>query len=346
MKILDPQHIARHAIRLGHVVTGSVAHLVACIALGVAGAASAQTWQPTKTVEIVVPAGPSGALDQAARMIKLILDERKLVGHPVLISNKPGGGGKIAFNTLAQREADAHVLSINTHGYLSNHIAGTLDVLPHRDFTAVAVLLDESIVVAVRADSAVKTAADLVAQLKARPESMPIGVATTVGNHIHIGIAKPLKAAGVDVGRLTVAAFRSSGDSMVALLGGHIDIAAATTPNAVTLYKAGKIRLLAVSSAERLGGALAEVPTWREAGVDSVFQSALGLLLPRGVSPAQIAWWEQTLRTLTATEEWRRHLEHNQSRAHFLGHAEAARFYESEYNAMRALVADMRLSKP
>lgn len=313
---------------------------------GAASAAAAQTWQPTKPVEIVVPAGPSGALDQAARMLKQILDERKLAGQTVLISNKSGGGGKIAFNTLAQREGDAHVLSINTHGYLSNHIAGSLDVLPHRDFTPIAVLLDESIVVAVRADSPVKSVRDLVAQLKALPESMPIGVATTVGNHIHIGIAKPLKAAGVDVSRLTVAAFRSSGDSMVALLGGHIDIAAATTPNAVTLYKAGKIRLLAVSSPERLGGALSEVPTWREAGVESVFQSALGLLLPRGVSPAQIAWWEQTLRSVTATEEWMRHLEHNQSRAHFLGNAEAARFYESEYNAMRALVADMKLTKP
>ncbi|MFN0162899.1 MAG: tripartite tricarboxylate transporter substrate binding protein [Burkholderiales bacterium] len=306
---------------------------------------TAQAWQPTRSIEIVVPAGPSGALDQAARILKQILDERKLTSQAVVISNRPGGGGKVAFNVLAQREGDAHVLSINTHGYLSNHITGLLDVLPHRDFTPIAVLLAESIVVAVRADSPVKNARDLADRLKARPESMPIGVATAVGNHIHIGIAKPLKAAGVDIGRLTVAAFRSSGDSMVALLGSHIDIAAASTPNVVTLYKAGKIRLLAVSSPERLGGALADVPTWREAGVDSVFQSAMGLLLPRGISPAQIAWWEQTLRSVTATEEWKRHLEHNQSRAHFLASAEAARFYESEYIAMRALVTDMGLAK-
>lgn len=312
----------------------------------VAGAAPARPWQPTRQVEIIVPAGPAGALDQAARVVKHLLGEKKLLAQPVIISNRPGGGGKIAFNVLAQREGDPHVLSINTHGYLSNHIAGTLDLLPHRDFTPVAVLLDESVVVAVRADSPVKTARDLVALLKRNPGSMPIGVATAVGNHIHVGIALPLKAAGVEVGKLTVVAFRSSGDSMVALLGGHIDIVAATTPNAMTLYRAGKIRLLAVSSAERLGGALTEVPTWRDAGVDAVFQSALGLLLPKGVGTAQVAYWEQTLRVLTETEEWKKHLEQNQSKAHFLGHADAARFYESEYAAMRAIVVDIGAAKP
>ncbi|MBL8379444.1 MAG: tripartite tricarboxylate transporter substrate binding protein [Burkholderiales bacterium] len=320
--------------------------LILAVLVAVAPAAYAQAWTPSKPVEFIVPAGPGGALDQAARLMKQVFDARGNLGQSFVVSNRPGGVGKPAFNALAQREGDPHLLAYTTHGYLSNFIGGTLDVLPHRDFTPVVLLLDESIVVAVRAgDERFKTAQDLVTHLRAKPDGASIAVAASVGNHIHVGIAKPLRAAGVDIGKLTVIAFRSSGDSLTALLGGHVDVVAATTPNVMTLHQAGKIRLIAVSSAARLGGGLSAVPTWREQGVDSVFHSSLGVLAAKGISRAQIAFWERAYRELSESEEWKRQVERNQSFPHFLGHEDTVRFYDEETRSMRTLLTAMGLAR-
>jgi putative tricarboxylic transport membrane protein len=314
-------------------------------ALLLAPAAHAQ-WVPTKPVEFIVAAGPGGALDQVARVTKQFFEEQKVLGDkPLIVVNRPGGAGKVAFDVLASRPGDPHVLSLNTHGYLASFIGGSLDVLPHRDFTSIAVLLDETVAVAVRADSALASGRDLVAALKGDPGSQRIAVATSVGNHIHVGVAKPLQAAGIDISRLTVVPFKSSADSIVALLGGHLEVVASTTPNIISQYQAGRIRLLALSSGERLGGALADVPTWKEQGVDSEFRSSLGIVAPKGLTREQIDFWESAFKRLTASEEWKKALARTQSQPHFLGAADAQKFYEAEYASMRPMIESMKLGK-
>jgi len=314
-------------------------------ALLMAPAALAQ-WLPTKPVEFVVAAGPGGALDQLARVAKQFFDGQKILGdRPFIVVNRPGGSGKVTFEVLAARPGDPQVLAFNTHGYLASFIGGTLDVLPHRDLTSIAVLLDETVAVAVRADSPMTSARDLVAALKKDPASQRIAVATSVGNHIHVGVAKPLRTAGIDISKLTVVPFKSSADSIVALLGGHLEVVASTTPNVISPYQAGRIRLLAVSSGERLGGVLADAPTWKEQGIDSVFHSSLGILAPRGITREQVAFWENAFKRLTESEEWRKALVRTQSQPHFLGAADALKFFEAEYASMRPMIEAMKLGK-
>jgi len=323
-------------------ISGALAVLVACAV----PASHASEWAPTKPVEFIVAAGPGGALDQVARVMKQFFEGSKILGDkPFVVVNRPGGGGKVAFNVLASKSADAHHLSLNTHGYLASYIGGSLDVLPHRDFTAIAVLLDETVAVAVRADSPLKTAGDLVAALKKDSASQRIAVATSIGNHIHVGVAKPLQAAGIDISKLTVVPFKSSADSIAALLGGHLEVVASTTPNVVSQYQSGRIRLLALSSAKRLGGVLADVPTWREQGVDSEFRSSLGVVGPKGLTKEQVAFWESAFKRLTASEEWKKALAHTQSQPNFLGAADAQKFYEAEYASMRPMIESMKLGK-
>jgi hypothetical protein len=105
---------------------------------------------------------------------------------------------------------------------------------------------------------------DLVAALKADPSKLRIAVAPALGQNTHMAIAKPLKAAGVAIDKLTIAPFRSSGESVTALLGGHVDVVSATAPVIVPHVQAGKLRILASASAQRGSGPLAEVKTWRE----------------------------------------------------------------------------------
>jgi putative tricarboxylic transport membrane protein len=95
----------------------------------------------------------------------------------------------------------------------------------------------------------------------------------------------------------------------------------------------------------RLGGVLADVPTWKEQGVDSVFQSSLGIVAAKGITPEQVAFWESAFKRLTESEEWKKALARTQSQPHFLGAADAQKFYEAEYANMRPMIESMKLGK-
>jgi putative tricarboxylic transport membrane protein len=325
-------------------------------ALGAVGAATlggwwslaqAAPWRPERNVEFVVPAGPGGALDQVGRAVKQYYDESGTgpAGKAFLVTNKPGANGKIAFDTLKQHSGDPHFLSVNTHGYIASYLTSNLDTLPHRDLVTIAVLQDEFLVLGVRADSPIKNVQGLLAEMRRDPASQRIGVATSIGNHIHVGTAKALKAGGVDITKLVVAPFKSSSDSIVALVGGHIELVASTTPNVIAMLQAGKIRLLAVRSDKRLGGTFAGVPTWRESGIDGSFSSALGIVAPKGITAEQIAYWEGLCRQMVRGAERTTLVERNQSRSNFIPHAEAAAYYEREYQGMRGIVSELGLLK-
>ena len=262
----------------------------------------------------------------------------------MIVTNRPGGAGMVAMGALQARPGDAHMLVTLTHSSINNKLVGEV-ALGYEDFTPLAILFDEFITVAVRADSPVRTGRDLAEALRRNPAALSVGVATSVGNHIHAAIAKPLKAAGVDIGRMTVVPFKSSAESMTNLLGGHLDVVSASAVNVISLMKTGKIRVIAVAAAERLGGDLAEVPTWREQGVDAVYSSSQGVLGARGLGAAQIAFWEGVLERVTSTPEWQAFLAKNHWKPRFLRHAEARRYLDAEAEVARSLLGDLGLLK-
>ncbi len=304
--------------------------------------AAAQEWQPTRKIEFVVPSGPGAALDKAARELVRQLEGMKLVDQSIVVSNKSGGSGAIAIQTLLGHPADGHWLATFTTGMVNARAIGTV-AASYEELTPIAVLLEEAVVVAVRADSPIKNAGDLVSRLKASPDSLSIGVATAIGNHIHAGVAKPLKVGGVDIARLRIIPYKSSADSMTALLGGHLDAVAATTPNVIALMKAGKIRVLAVAAPERLQGELASVRTWTEQGIPASFSSVQGVLGPKGMSPEQVRFWENAFRKISENKEWKDFLARQNWRLVFMGSAEMARYLESEYVATKSLISDLKL---
>lgn len=99
----------------------------------------------------------------------------------------------------------------------------------------------------------------------------------------------------------------------------------------------------AVVATWRWSGVFTGIPTWRESGVDSVFSSSLGIVAPKGITADQIAYWENLIRQMTQSEEWKNLMERNQSRSNFLGHADATRFYDQEYQSMRTTVMELGL---
>ena len=204
-------------------------------------------------------------------------------------------------------------------------------------------MVEETQLVAVRADSNVKSVADLVSTLRKDVTALKIGVAPALGSGTHLSIAKPLKVAGVDIKNLTIAPFKASSETMGALLGGHIDVISATAPVIMPQVAAGKVRVLASASPTRGTGPLAQVPTWREQGVAADFVTYNGILLAPNMSNAQIAFWEDALRKVSQHPAWIALVEKNGGRPVFRDHTESLKYMVSEQKSINELVQEMGL---
>ncbi len=304
----------------------------------------AQSWTPQKNVEIVVGSAPGGSNDKTARTVDRILVGNKLISTPLTVVNKPGGGSSIAFTYVSQRPGDAHILLIGTTALLSNHITGR-SKLRHTDFTPIASLFNDYVVFAVNADSSIKTGKDLIDRLKKDPQSVSIGFATALGSHNHIAAGLLMKAIGGNVRNLKVVAFKGSSEAITTLLGGHIDLVTTAAGNASGHVAAGRMRVVGVAAPVRFGGALADIPTWKEQGVDLVFGGWRAIMAPKGLTPAQIAYWEGTLRKATETTDWKVGLEKNYWSNDFVTSEQFGKDLDKDYTTMKAVLVELGLAK-
>lgn len=301
---------------------------------------AANTWAPSGQLEFIVPGGPGAALDFAARKLTELLAKEGLTGNFV-VSNKVGAHAIQALDSV-QRQPGAQTLITLSSSYMNSQAQGALPA--HlRTLTPLATLFREFTTVVVRADSPVRNAQDLIAQLRKDPGALSIGIANTLGNHIHLGVAEPLKLGGVDITRLRIVPYKSSAESMTALIGGHLDVVAATTPNLVQFLQAGRVRVIAVPSDERLGGVFVSSPTWKEQGIDYASQSVQGVMTAAGATPAQKAFWENALRRVTQTREWQDFVAHNQWKSHFLGADATAELVRTQVHQTHALLNELGL---
>ena len=311
--------------------------------LGAAFPAAAQ-WKPEKPVEIVAPSGPGGTTDRTARVVARILTTYKLVGVPVNVVNKPGGSGNIGLAYVNQHPGDGHYIIIATTASISNHIMGLIPY-NHGDFTALAMLFDEYLGVSVKTESPLKSGADLVARLKGNAEAVSFGISTSIGGANHTALMVCLRAAGIDIKRLKTAVFAGGGASTAALLGGHVDAINTAPGNMVEHFKAGKLRTLAVSSPRRLGGVFAVVPTWREQGVPADSSSWRGLMGPKGMTPAQVAYWDKAFAGMVKTEEWKKDLGENFWDEGYADAKGARKRLDEEYAEYKAILTELGAAK-
>lgn len=307
-------------------------------------AAWAQSWKPAQNVEIIAPAGPGSALDQTARALQRTLQEQRLLDAPVTVVNKPGGGQAIGFTYLSQQRGDGHHVSIGTISLLTNRIIG-LHPLNFSDVTPISNLVAEYVVFAVRTESPLKSGQDLATRLRTDPTSTSLSFSGSLGNHNHMAIGLVAKAAGVDPKKLKTVVYNSGGELGAALLGGHVDVAVGGSSVFMAHVQAGRMRLLAVTSPKRLSGELSGVPTWSELGLPTSFATFRGIVGPKDMSPAPLAFWERTLKQASETDDWRNFLKTNDAESFFLGSAEYRKFLQTENERIRTILTDLGLAK-
>ena len=316
---------------------------LSALAPAAAFAAAAPAWKPDKAIELIAINAPGGGSDRILRIMAKIMTEAKLADVPINIVNKPGGGGSVAFAYANQHAGNGHYLVMANKSLLTNNLVGLGP--SYTEFTAVAKMFNEYIAVTVRPDSPLKSGRELIDRLKKDAGSLSLGVATSFGNLNHQGVAAAFKDAGIDARKVRTAIFPSGGAATTALFGGHVDVAPITLAFAASLLRNNQVRILALSAPARLPGVLAEVPTWREQGYDVTVTNWRGFVGPKGMTTAQVAYWEAVLRRLSESDEWKAELETNFWSGDYMGSAEMLKFLERDNAQARTFLVDIGLAK-
>lgn len=326
-------------------LTRRTALLSSLVALGAASfpqilSAQNAAWTPDKPVEVVVGVAPGGANDRTARDVERFLKDTGFTPAGSIVSNKPGGGHSVALAYTKEHPGEANIIQIIGGVILSNNILGRSPI-SYTDFTPIAVLFDEQMVFAVGANSPIKTAQDLVDKLKQDPASVSFSISTGIGTTNHISVLLLAKQLGLDLSKIKAVSFNSSTEGVTATIGGHIDVVV-TTPFALNPFvESGDLRYIAAASAERSGGLLANVPTWRELGFDIVVPAWRAVVAPANLTPEQVAYWDKAFATFTETEEWKALLTKESLVAHRLNSAETKAYFDSEDKRYRELLGSI-----
>ena len=213
------------------------------------------------------------------------------------------------------------------------------------DVTSVAQLFSEAVGIAVRADSPIRNGHELAARLKADAGSVSAAIGTSLGNSGHIALALITQTAGGDAKKLKAVVFQSVSQGVTALMGGHVEVVSTAASNLAPHHVAGRIRIIGLTAPRRYAGALAAVPTWREQGLAVEVDNLRGVIGPKAMSAAQIAYWEAALARTVATAEWKAHLEKNQWTENFAGAEASRRILSEQHDEMRAGLAALGMAK-
>ncbi|WP_353156290.1 tripartite tricarboxylate transporter substrate-binding protein [Herminiimonas fonticola] len=261
-------------------------------------------------VQCIAPAKPGGGMSVSCKLIQQGLQAQHLPGDKdldVKISYLPGGIGAVAWNSIVtQRRAETDTLVAFSGGSLMNLAQGKYGRADVNDVRWVAAIGVDYGMIAVRNDSPYKTLSDLIKVLKQQPTKLTIGTAGTVGSQDWLKIALLAKQSKIDPKSLRFVALEGGGDAFTALRAGHVQVISGDASEATLHTMDGEIRVLAVLSDKRLPGALANVPTAIEQGVDVTWPIIRGFYMGPQVSDAAYRRWVHTFDQMMATPEFDR----------------------------------------
>ncbi|HYN13139.1 MAG TPA: tripartite tricarboxylate transporter substrate binding protein [Burkholderiales bacterium] len=258
-------------------------------------------------ITVLFPAGTSA--DVTARMLAEGMSRH--LNQRVLVVNRPGAGGAIGYKYVASQKPDGYSLVWNSNSISTTFHSGQLGV-DYQAFDAVARVLVESVVVAVRGDARWRTLTELVQEAKAKPKVVSVGH-SGIGSHTHISLAALFHASGVEVNEVPFGAAQV----VPSLLGGHVDAVVQLPAALAAPVKQGQVRLLAALIPNR-DPALPDVPTAKEQGIDVSLEAWRGIAVPRGTPRAVIAQLEAAIRTTANSSEFLRGSENLGVRPAFL----------------------------
>jgi tripartite-type tricarboxylate transporter receptor subunit TctC len=270
-------------------------------------------WEPTKTVEFVIPAGTGGGADQMARFIQALVQKHNLMKQPMVVVNKGGGAGAEGFLDVKGAKGDPHKLIITLSNLFTTPLATGVP-FSWKDLTPVQMMALDQFVLWVNADSPYKTANEYVAAAKsAGPGKFKMAGTGSKQEDQIITVALE-KQTGT---KFTYVPFKGGGDVAVQLVGKHVDSTVNNPIEAVAQWRAGKLRPLCVFDDQRLQYRAKvtdtmswnDIPTCKESGVNMDYLMLRGIFMPGGVTEAQRNYYVGLLNKVRDLPEWKEFME-------------------------------------
>ena len=257
-----------------------IAAFAALVAVG--AAAVAQEAYPSKPVRILVPYPAGGGVDIVTRLLGDELSKKW--GQPIVVENRPGAGGTIASQVLTKSPADGYTLIVVASGHATNpFLYAKLPYDTFADFTPISLLASSPNILLVRADSPLKSVADLLKQAREKPGSLSYAMAGS-GTSTHMAGELLKYIAKVEIAAIP---YKGGAPAINDLLGGHVPMSFNNAPEALGQIKSGAVRALGVTSAKR-SPFLPDVPTIAEAGIAGYDTGVWWGLLGPGGMPAAV----------------------------------------------------------
>ncbi len=285
-------------------------------------------------ITVLFPAGISA--DVTARMLADGMS--KALGQRVLVVNRQGAGGAIGYRYVASQKPDGYSLVWNSNSISTTYHSGLLP-FDYQAFDAVARVLVESPVIAVRADSRWKSLNDLIVEAKAKPKVISVGH-SGIGSHTHISLAALFYAAGAEVNEVPFGAAQV----VPSLIGGHVDALVQLPAALAGPVKQGQVRLLAALIPNR-DPALPDIPTAREQGFDVSVEAWRGIAVPRGTPRSTVLMLESAARETAESVEFQKASENLGVRPAFMPAAQFSALIAQEDATLARLMERVGLKK-
>jgi len=291
---------------------------IAAIGLAVAASATffatpALAWEPTKTVEFVVPAGTGGGADQMARFIQGVVTKYNLMKQSMVVVNKAGGAGAEGFLDIKGAKADPHKIIITLSNLFTTPMATGVP-FNWKDLTPVQMMALDQFILWVNSETPYKTAKEYTDAAKAAGVGkMKMGGTGSKQEDqiITVAIEKQTGAKFIYI------PYKGGGEVAVQLVGKHIDSTVNNPIEAVEQWRAGKLRPLCVFDDKKMPyttkvtatQSWSDVPTCKSQGVDVDYQMLRGIFMAPGVSKDQVDFFVALLKKVRETQEWKDFLE-------------------------------------
>lgn len=260
---------------------------------------------PKGSLEFIAPGGAGGGWDLTIRTVAKVLQDTSLVDVPMPITNNSGGGGGVNLAYMQTQEGSDKLISVYSPPLLLINLNGSSEY-SYENTTPLARLITDYGAFVVPKDSQYKSIADVMDALKKDPKSVKIGGNSSAGSMDHIQFLIVAKAAGVtNLKEIDYISFQD-GTATAQILGGHVDLLTTGLGDVQSLIESGDLIALAQTASERVGeGALAEIPTCIEQGVDATFENWRGLFGAPDMPEYAVDYWQTTLEAMVATDEWK-----------------------------------------
>jgi tripartite-type tricarboxylate transporter receptor subunit TctC len=275
--------------------------------------APAFAWEPSKTVEFIVPAGTGGGADQMARLIQSIIAKHNLMKQPMVVVNKGGGAGAEGFLDVKGAKGDPHKIIITLSNLFTTPLATGVP-FSWKDFTPVEMMALDQFVLWVNSETPYKTPKDYIDAVKAAgPNKFKMG-GTGSKQEDQIITANIEKQTGA---KFTYVPFKGGGEVAVQLVGKHIDSTVNNPIEAVAQWRGGTLRPLCVFDTKRMpynekvtkDMSWGDIPTCKDMGLNVEYLMLRGIFMPGAVKPEEVKYYVDVLDKVRQTPEWKKFLE-------------------------------------